>query len=162
MKLISDSFFDYLRPALSNAYHSIYIASFMASLPNKNSALFFQEFWNLLDERRQAAIDIKILLDSGRYKDIPFKSVARSAPRLADRGFNVRVYGAQQTLHAKFIVIDQRIFYIGSHNLTQRSLSTNMELGILEDDAIIAGQLIQLFKNLWSRSGEMRINAAKS
>ena len=48
-------------------------------------------------------------------------------------------------LHAKFIVVDRKLAYIGSLNLDPRSIYLNTEMGPMIDDPVLAGQLAEIF-----------------
>ncbi|MBE9475661.1 MAG: phospholipase D family protein [Proteobacteria bacterium] len=51
----------------------------------------------------------------------------------------------KSSLHAKTLVIDKRVMYVGSFNFDQRSLNLNTEIGIVFEDAEIAGHAVELF-----------------
>ncbi len=55
-------------------------------------------------------------------------------PSLADKD---RVFA----LHAKNLVIDDRVFYIGTFNLDPRSANLNTEVGVLAENEELARQL---------------------
>ena len=56
---------------------------------------------------------------------------------------------ANPYVHAKLIVVDQRLAYVGSHNLDRASLSYNREVGIIivREDAVQA--LCATFESDW-------------
>lgn len=52
-------------------------------------------------------------------------------------------------MHAKLILIDQRIAFVGSQNLTRESLNYNREVGIIISNADIVKTLATTFLNDW-------------
>jgi phosphatidylserine/phosphatidylglycerophosphate/cardiolipin synthase-like enzyme len=52
-------------------------------------------------------------------------------------------------LHAKMILADSCLAYVGSANFTDTSLHYNLELGVLSDDRETIGRLHGLFDYLW-------------
>lgn len=57
-------------------------------------------------------------------------------------------YGAGASLHAKVIVVDERLTLIGSANLTDRGQTRNVEAGVLIDDEPFAARLFEQWRGL--------------
>ena len=49
-------------------------------------------------------------------------------------------------LHAKSVIIDRRVAYIGSMNLDPRSATINTELGAVVDSPVLAAELMRLIE----------------
>jgi len=56
-------------------------------------------------------------------------------------------------LHAKYIVVDGRIAYVGSHNLTSGSLDENREVGTITDEQAIVTVIEESFVSDWPSGG---------
>lgn len=56
------------------------------------------------------------------------------------------VADSQLTLHAKLMVFDQRLLFVGSPNLDPRSYNLNTEVAVLIDSEELAGQAIDWFE----------------
>jgi len=52
-------------------------------------------------------------------------------------------------IHCKFMVIDNEILVIGSHNYTQNAFTTNYEVSVIIKDAEICNRLISFFNTLF-------------
>lgn len=81
--------------------------------------------------------------DVDRVKSILKKvgvKVDLRVPPWQQRGYSV---------HAKFLTTDLYA-YVGSHNLLVSSLSTNLEVGILTEDPVLALELKKLFSEIWN------------
>lgn len=50
---------------------------------------------------------------------------------LAGKGIRVYFDSPRKTTHTKLTVIDQRLIFLGSHNLTQSALKYNNEISVL-------------------------------
>ena len=53
---------------------------------------------------------------------------------LKSHGIKARLAENQATLHAKMLIVDDKQVVIGSHNLTHRAMSYNIETSVLIDD----------------------------
>lgn len=63
--------------------------------------------------------------------------------------------GRWASMHVKSVVVDQRYWWVGSANFTQRGHQRNLELGALVDDAATATQVVQCFRT-WIGQGLFR------
>jgi len=55
-------------------------------------------------------------------------------------------------MHAKIIVVDGKIAFVGSENISTQSLDQNRELGIIVSDAGVLNTLQQTFQEDWGVS----------
>ena len=71
----------------------------------------------------------------------------------AREGVNVRMLprGRETAVHAKLLISDSKSAYVGSANLTGRSLAYNLELGVILRDTP-ASILANIFNQLWALS----------
>jgi phosphatidylserine/phosphatidylglycerophosphate/cardiolipin synthase-like enzyme len=58
----------------------------------------------------------------------------------------------QLYMHAKIIVVDSRVAFVGSENISTQSLDQNRELGIIVSDASVLNKLQTTFQNDWGVS----------
>ena len=77
---------------------------------------------------------------------------AVSRQELERAGVAVR-YLQSPYLHAKYIVVDGRIAYVGSHNLTSGSLDENREVGTITDEQAIVTAIEDSFLSDWPSGG---------
>ena len=64
-------------------------------------------------------------------------------------GIAARLAEGKPTLHAKFLIIDNESVVIGSHNLTHRAMSYNIETSVLITDPDIVMYYTKLFNSLY-------------
>ena len=78
---------------------------------------------------------------------------------LASNGVDVRV-ARHIYIHAKAMVIDERVVVIGSHNPTSTSLDRNREVSIVLDDPISVTRAVTIFDADWLRTTSWALDAA--
>jgi phosphatidylserine/phosphatidylglycerophosphate/cardiolipin synthase-like enzyme len=69
---------------------------------------------------------------------------------LRENHISVKIPVSKNLMHSKFIIIDDRILVMGSHNFSQMAFTTNLEISVIVDDALEINDFILLFQNLWS------------
>jgi phosphatidylserine/phosphatidylglycerophosphate/cardiolipin synthase-like enzyme len=90
----------------------------------------------VMKERLDEGARVRIVLADPRDVD----QNADAARVLKSYGFEVRFLHSP-VMHAKAIVVDGALAYVGSVNLTSTSLSQNREVGVIVDDAATVGPL---------------------
>ncbi len=71
---------------------------------------------------------------------------------LLQQKINVRSWHVAAVMHAKFLLIDDAIMVIGSHNLSTRAMTSNLEISLLIEDALTGAEMRRLFDTLWQSS----------
>jgi len=112
--------------------------------------------WSVVDALCRAAgrgVVVRVIFERSPRE----KSGARAA-RLACRflesgGVRARLGPRGLTVHSKFVLLDGVYSVVGSHNLTNRALTRNHEVSVLNGDALIARGLMAGFERLWQRAG---------
>ena len=64
------------------------------------------------------------------------------------RGVEVYVDGSGTTVHARFVVIDRRVVFVGSHDLTEKSLGKYREVSVLVESPAMAEVLLAQVETL--------------
>ena len=64
-------------------------------------------------------------------------------------GIKARKVQTQKLLHAKSIVLDRHLVVLGSHNLTQNAMLSNVEMSLVVDDSELAERIIKYFESIW-------------
>ena len=112
----------------------------------------------LLTALRERSVDVRVLTNSLASTDEPLVHLAYARYREALLGAGVQLFELSQQrvkdnmrmflfgaslgrLHAKAVVVDERLAYIGSMNLDPRSATLNTEFGALIDSPALARQL---------------------
>lgn len=122
-----------------------------------------------LKNKRQQGVTIKVLTNSlaatdviavhAGYKkyrgdllqaDIDLFELKSTARHLLSRAKNLIEGSSTASLHAKYMVLDQRYVFIGSANIDPRSNALNTEIGVVVDSRELAQQTAQLFESTTS------------
>ena len=126
-----------LEEVLDAAEHSIVIES-PYFVPTKSLRL-------LLEKKRAQGVSVLVLTNSLRSTDglLPQAAYLKYRRGLVRAGMDVREYKGPDVLHAKSILVDDRIAMIGSYNIDPRSRYLNTEVMCMTDDEEIARELRQ-------------------
>jgi phosphatidylserine/phosphatidylglycerophosphate/cardiolipin synthase-like enzyme len=97
----------------------------------------------------EAGLQCRILLSANPLRVGKRRPNLDTARKLLSAGWDVRVVAGRQTLHEKLIVIDDTATFIGSHNLSYNSATTNLDLSVLLEGKEAADAASALFWNRW-------------
>lgn len=103
-----------------------------------------QETCKLLQDLAGRGVVVRVLVAAPER--IAINAVTRS--ELEGTGVTVR-YLESPYLHAKYIVVDRHVAYVGSHNLSTGSLDENREVGVITDDSMVVSTLETSFSGDW-------------
>lgn len=70
---------------------------------------------------------------------------------LKERGLDVRVWKERRILHAKMFVIDRKILYLGSHNMSNCSLRESAELSARIESEELGWKAVLVFSEWWKK-----------
>ena len=98
---------------------------------------------------KERGIEVKVIIEYRIYQG--YMDVNLEAYNyLKDHGVDVKLDEDSETDHFKFVVIDGKIVYVGSHNWSEAALYYNREVSIRIVDEGIARELKDYFNALWS------------
>jgi len=107
---------------------------------------------NKLIEKSKAGLDVKIIFHIGIIKrQIPGWNLFISQD-LRSEGVQVRMWKLKRILHSKLFVIDKNIVFMGSHNLSNTSLTESAELSMKYTSDEVGLKAGAIF-NEWWRQG---------
>jgi DNA uptake protein ComE-like DNA-binding protein len=144
------AYYERLPLFLRDATTSIKVAMFHAAFPGPNHPTKA-----LLDEliaAKSRGVDVKVVLDRDRETD-PYMSVVinSNAKRyLEDHGVECRFDREEMLLHSKYVVIDDGVSIVGSHNWSAGSYSEFDDLSFVVQSPEIAAALTARFERLWT------------
>ena len=72
------------------------------------------------------------------------------AQPLRENGINVKIPISKNLIHTKFLLIDDKILVMGSHNFSQAAFTTNFETSVVLDDPLQINDFVLFFNNIWS------------
>ncbi len=85
-----------------------------------------------LAEAARRGVRVEVILERSKEADSDLDADNnKTAQLLKDKGIKVCFDSPQKTTHTKLIVIDRRLTFAGSHNLTQSALKYNNEVSVM-------------------------------
>lgn len=132
-------------PVNARARISAFIAGAHTTLLVEDEEMYDQQSENALIAAAQRGVKVEIVLpqpsgSSGADPDVS---------RLLQGGVHIR-YISNVYMHAKMMVADGHLAFVGSENFSATSLDENRELGILIADQAVIATLTQTFQQDWS------------
>lgn len=132
-------------PVNARARLQAFIAGARATLLVEDEEMVDQQSENALIAAAGRGVSVELVLpkpsgSSGADPDVT---------RLLQGGVRVR-YISNVYMHAKMMVADGRLAFVGSENFSATSLDENRELGILIADPTVVATLTQTFQQDWS------------
>lgn len=153
--LITYRLIPHLLAMLSYSQRYFYLANFAINITNDWRTRDLRTFLIALSNRAKCGLDVRFILASP--PGIP-RLAARNisyAHYLEDLKIPTRYYSGPSVQHAKFALSDDNSVIIGSHNLTFRSLRSNLEVSIFIEDPSLACTLRPYFETLWSKANAL-------
>ena len=95
-----------------------------------------------LAEAAGRGVKVEVLLEIGLESAAVTQANREAARMLGRRGVKVFVENSGTTVHARFVAIDRRLVFIGSHDLTEKSLGQYREISLLADSPALAAALL--------------------
>ncbi|MEZ0289629.1 MAG: phospholipase D-like domain-containing protein [Sulfolobales archaeon] len=144
--LLDREYYETLASWLSKANKSVYIIMYVIKYDPKDPSDIVNNLLNILIDLKKRGIEVRILVD-----DETLRSYPETLNFLKKNNLSVRLdESSSKTTHAKIVVIDDQIVFIGSHNWTESALKYNHEVSVLIIDHSTASILKRYFENIWS------------
>ena len=71
------------------------------------------------------------------------------ASPLKENNIDVKIPISKNLIHTKFIIIDDKILVMGSHNFSQSAFTTNFETSMIIDEASQIAEFVSFFNSIW-------------
>ena len=96
-------------------------------------------------------VDVRLLVDTFETPEAGYDVNLVAAHYLDERGVPVRIYQSERrsSTHSKYLLVDPNIQIVGSGNLTQGGLLTNLEMALRTESADLFKWLAQRFLRKW-------------
>lgn len=144
--LINREYADKLLNSIKNAQKSIYVIMFQTGYypeyPESFSNLILNELINAVKRK----VKVEVVLEQGTKNSVKEKNL-KTGKYLAENGVIVYFDDERKTTHAKLVVIDEKLVFIGSHNWNYYALEKNNEISVL----IESSQTAQFFVNYFNK-----------
>ena len=97
-------------------------------------------------------VPTRVVIHSGGPNDHLSKLNARMAAELTSWGASVKFGSRGGCLHSKMLLIDKTIAVVGSHNFCQRSMSSNIETGVVVEGSGEIRPFLEYFDLIWGQN----------
>ena len=144
--LKNSDFAEALIEGIRSAKKSVHFSFFLFKATNARNNIPRRIAEELVQARKRG-VDVTVLLErpSGNRSqsggDSLYSDNRRTADLLSKGGVKVYFDSPSITTHTKVAVIDGRLVFIGSHNLSQSALKHNNELSVMLDSPELASEI---------------------
>lgn len=136
--LKNQEYFPALTAAIDEAKSEI-IMSFFLFKAGVHKDSYPDRIMSHLVQAAQKGVRVIVLLENSGGHDLNLDADNNRTKRfLEEKGAQVYFDSPRKTMHTKLVVIDQRLVFLGSHNLTQAALKYNNEVSMLIDQPKLA------------------------
>ncbi len=135
IKLHSLSYGPFLRAALARAEKNIYISTYVTVLNPKKKNDLVNILFIILKQRLLSGVDIRFLVDHPRIHKPNYHATQFLIRRLKEWKFPFWMAPLNTTCHAKIVLIDDQLVFVGSHNLAKSSFQNPLELSLSLSDS---------------------------
>lgn len=135
--LIGREYADDLISSVQNSKQSIKILMYDWRWYKDQPGARIQKFNQEILTAKKRGVDVRVILNQGHIKRI-----------LESYKIKVFVTNAGRTMHIKLILIDNKILFIGSHNLSINAFEINLEMSLKIFDQSVIDRCNHFFSNL--------------
>ncbi len=105
---------------------------------------------DLLVKKATQGVKVKVLIHAGSLKfRVPGQNM-RAGQYLSSRHVEVRYWKKKRIFHAKTLIVDRSVLIVGSHNLSNTSLTQSVEMSIKLSDVEVGFRAFSIFTQWWS------------
>jgi len=148
--LPGQSYIDELEKACSLGTHSIDIMQYQWNFYEHKVDFRLQAFNRLIVAKARAGIKIRILLNKEGVSNKTAYVNVKTADVYKEAGADVRYARSFPTTHGKLFLVDDDVVILGSHNLSNRSVTVNNETSVLIKGRAVALEYKRYFNSIWA------------
>ena len=143
------AYYSLIGDLIRQAQNSINIATFdfLLQFQKEKSPTF--QIVEKLAAARERGVRIKILLNASPHYYHLTEIHSLLHITLQEKGIDCKLWRANETLHAKMIIVDRTEVVIGSHNISDSALTKNIEISVRITNPQFGEKCSQVFDRLW-------------
>lgn len=143
--LLDDEYYHRVLRAIENSRESVYVMMFFMKYDPGDGFDWANDLIRALVNAQRRGVNVHVLLDES------IEDNRKAYYYLLSNGVDVSFDSPHTTLHAKVIVVDGKLVFIGSHNWSESALYWNHEVSVEIRSTEIARRMIDYFNEV--RSG---------
>lgn len=147
--LISNNLFPSLIDCIDKARINIYAIQYQWKWNIHERHSKIQQLGDCIARARRRNVAVSVILNQGSPSQHLAVINKVTGDRLSDLGCSVRLRHCAGLIHTKLWIIDNEFTFIGSHNVSTRSLTVNEEVTVKISSKEIACIMKEYFARLW-------------
>jgi phosphatidylserine/phosphatidylglycerophosphate/cardiolipin synthase-like enzyme len=144
-------FYDELIKCIDNSRLFIYSVQYQWKWNIHQRHSHVQRLGAAIEQARRRNVDVRVILHQESQNRNLTKINRVAGNYLSCLGCQVKMFPPSSFLHAKIWLIDGRYSFVGSHNISTRSLTTNEEFSVKIDSVEFAKIVKDYFDILWGK-----------
>lgn len=150
MRVLTTDFFSALRDSLALDIANLRILAYVINFQFYKKFYRSSAIFHRILQLHKNGTSVKVILDSSPAHSQNHRANLFAFSRLNENGIHVRMQAHTKPQHAKVIIIDDKILFVGSHNLTEGSLTNPFEISFAFTDPGLVKSFREYFDALWS------------
>ena len=148
--LTAENFFPILRDNILNASNSIHILLYQFNrYPGKSNSKVTLINHALL-KAHASGVQIAIILNASFQSPKGTLANEKTVEFFRSQGIPARIGPKNLRIHSKLFIFDKSRVILGSHNLSERALTKNVDISLFIENKALAEQLFAIFQTIWS------------
>jgi len=157
--LRNEDYFYYLLNSIRNARYRIHVSVFLVNAIVTNDVrLRVRELIKALSYKKWQNIDVRIIFGNSKTRSIRTANET-TAHYMKELGLSVRQYESsyRRSLHSKYIIVDDELIILGSHNWSPGAFLENSEDSVAVYSKELNTILNDEFHKLWNNAKELGV-----
>jgi phosphatidylserine/phosphatidylglycerophosphate/cardiolipin synthase-like enzyme len=151
MIIEDENYFEEVKKLIKKAEKSIKIAAFIIRKGKKERKNRVSELMSEVKRAAYRGVRVEIIINQINPMNKSKRVNSRIIRELKRSNITTKVETEQRVAHAKYIIIDEKIVIIGSHNWTNKSLNSNHEISIKTENKNNLIKINDIWKRRWRR-----------
>ena len=147
--LLGGYFFDELNKDIDNSRSVIYSIQYQWKWNIHQRHSKVQRLGSSILRAKKRGVEVFVILNMESPRRNLSKINSVTSNYLGGSGIQTKLLKTSSLIHTKLWIIDHNLTYLGSHNISGRSLSVNEESSVKIESSEFAGYMQKYFKNLW-------------
>ncbi len=149
--LIGKNYINEVIPLIEAAKSSVDILAYHWGYYSHQSKANVQKFNYALKSAIIRGVLVRALIHAGNPSDNLRRINSTAFNHLKSWGAQVKFYKSGGTMHAKLIIIDRMFAVVGSHNLSKRAMTSNVEISTITEGSEQVRPVQDYFNLLFSQ-----------
>jgi phosphatidylserine/phosphatidylglycerophosphate/cardiolipin synthase-like enzyme len=142
----------FLLSSINEAEEYIHIVMYLMKYYPQDTTGGVSQLQKALIEAAEKDVEVRVILEWSDYNSSLNATNESTFVYLDAMGLEVRFDPSSVTTHAKLVIIDGRIAYVGSSNWSKSAFEDNNEVNARIEDKHAVGGMESYFRELWTLS----------